>query len=54
MAFSSRIVTLDAQPGRDDPLAEHVLGVQQIIVDLLAGQAEGACRLGQEGRAGSQ
>ncbi len=37
-----------AQPGRDDPLAEHVLGVQQIVVNLLARQRRRLRLLGQE------
>ena len=36
------------QPGRDDPLAEHVLGVEHLVVGLLGRERRGLLILGQE------
>ena len=40
-----------AQPGRDDPLAQHVLGVEHLVVGLLRRQRRGL-RLGGQERPG--
>ena len=36
------------QPGGDDPLAQHVLGVEQVVVGLLGGQLRGLIGFGEE------
>ena len=37
------------QPGRDDPLAQHVVGVEHVVVSLLRRERRGLLFVGQEG-----
>ena len=42
------------QPGRDDPLAQHVLGVENLVVGLLRRELWRLLSSARNGRAGSQ
>ena len=48
--FTDRDVA--AQAGRNESLAEHVIGIEQIVAGLLGGQRGSASSSGRKGRAG--